>query len=191
MFYLPAFQYPPNAMTLHLRYDGDAATVIARLRKKVSSIDPRIAPISITRMSSSIAEHALFVPRMLTVLSGAFALIALTLALVGLYGVMAFMVTRRTQEIGIRMAVGAQPANVLWMVMRNGLTIVLAGLMIGGTGALLLAPAFHKLLVGVDPRDPEILAAIGCLMLIAGSTAILLPATRATHIDPLLALRHD
>jgi ABC-type antimicrobial peptide transport system permease subunit len=123
------------------------------------------------------------------VLGAAFGLIALSLAVVGLYGVVSFLVSCRTQEIGIRMALGAQRSSVLRMIMVNGLSLAMTGVVIGMIGALAAAPLMRSLLTGVSPRDPLTFASIGMLLLAATSLASWIPANRATRIDPNATLR--
>jgi len=122
-------------------------------------------------------------------LSGAFGLIALSLAVVGLYGVVSFVVSCRTQEIGVRMALGAQRSNVLRMILLNGFSLAAIGLVIGTVLALAAAPLMRSVLTGVSPRDPLTFAAISLILLIAASVASWIPARRATRVDPNAALR--
>jgi putative ABC transport system permease protein len=115
----------------------------------------------------------------------------MVLATVGLYGVVSFMVGRRTQEIGIRMTLGAQRRDVLRMVLANGLIIAASGLVVGVAIALIAAPAVRSMLVGVSPYDPATFIAISAALLGATALASYIPAARATRVDPILALRHD
>ncbi len=158
---------------------------------KVRSIDPELAPISVQTMRQVVSENGLFVPRVLTVLSGGFAVIALLLAVVGLYGVVSFMVSRRTQEIGIRMALGARRTTVLAMVMRNGLSTVAVGLLVGLGIAVAVTPFVSSLLVGVNPRDLVAFAAIAVMLMAATAVASWIPARRASTVDPMTALRYE
>ena len=122
---------------------------------------------------------------------GAFGFVAMSLAAVGLYGVVSFMVGRRTQEIGIRMTLGAQRGAVLRMVLANGLILASVGLLVGLAIALVAAPAIRSMLVGVSPYDPATFVAISAALLAATAVASYLPAARATRVDPILALRHE
>jgi ABC-type antimicrobial peptide transport system permease subunit len=121
-------------------------------------------------------------------LLGGFAIVALFLAAVGIYGVLAYSVTQRTRELGIRMAIGSSPRQVFRMVLTQGLRVVALGLIIGLAGSLLLARLIRSLLFGVTPTDPLVLAATVLVLAACGAVACLLPARRATRIDPVVAL---
>jgi ABC-type antimicrobial peptide transport system permease subunit len=142
-------------------------------------------------MSSVISEHGLFVPRIVAILGGVFGVVALSLAVIGLYGVVSFMVGRRTQEIGIRMALGAQRSAVLRMVLANGLTLAAVGVAVGLTVSLAATPLLRTLLIGVSPWDPATFAAICAALCAATVVASWVPASRATRVDPVVALRHE
>jgi putative ABC transport system permease protein len=129
-------------------------------------------------------------PISMSLLAG-FAALALLLAAIGIYGVMAFTVGQRTQEIGIRMALGAQTRDVLKLVVRQGLRLVLIGLALGIAGALALTQLLSSLLFGVGTRDPVTFVAIAALLSLVTLFACYLPARRATRVDPLVALRYD
>ena len=120
-----------------------------------------------------------------------FAVIALTLSAVGLYAVMAYSVTQRTQEIGVRMALGAGGNQVLWLVLRRGLIQIAIGVTIGLTGAMFASKALGSLLVQVTPRDPATFAGISILLVLVAIAACVIPARRASRVDPLVALRTE
>lgn len=122
---------------------------------------------------------------------GAFAASALSLAVIGLYGVLASAVTQRTLEIGVRMAHGARPANVLWMFVREGLGLTLAGTAIGLAGALVLARLMTAMLFGIEPTDPATLMLVPLALLAVAALASLVPAFRAMRIDAVVALRGE
>jgi ABC-type antimicrobial peptide transport system permease subunit len=130
-------------------------------------------------------------PRVTAILSGIFAIIALTLAVIGLYGVVSYTVESRTREIGIRLALGAQQSSVLGMILLSGVSLVALGLVVGVLGALALSPFIASLLVGVSPRDPVTFVLLPLLMLVVTVIASLLPAARATRVDPMVALRYE
>jgi putative ABC transport system permease protein len=123
-------------------------------------------------------------------LLGAFGLLAMLLAAIGLYGVMSFAVSERTREVGIRMALGAQPGDIWRMVLRYGATLSFAGMAIGLTGALLLMPRLSTLLIGVGPRDVLTLVGVSGALALAAVVASVIPARRASRVDPVIALRH-
>jgi len=120
---------------------------------------------------------------------GIFGIVALVLASLGLYAVMAYAVTQRTPEIGVRMALGAQPRQIRWMVLRLGLVQVAIGLTIGGAGAVLLSRVIERVLVGLTPNDPVTFLSVTAILTTVAVVACLVPAYRATRIDPLAALR--
>jgi len=120
-----------------------------------------------------------------------FAILAVALAAVGIYGVLAYSVAQRTHEIGIRMALGAQAADVLWMVFGRTLALVCAGIAIGAAGALALTRVLSKFLFEVKPSDPATFAAVALLLVFAALAAGLIPARRAAQVDPMVALRYE
>jgi putative ABC transport system permease protein len=130
-------------------------------------------------------------PRFIAFLVLIFAIVALTLAAIGTYGVLAYTVELRTQEIGVRMALGAQAAQVLRMVLAQGAWMVGSGLVLGVLGALALRRALASVLFGVAPTDPAIFAAVLAILALVGLFACYLPAQRAMRVDPLVALRRD
>jgi predicted permease len=171
--------------------DAQAAMVVPEIRAEMSALDAEISPVTVDKMSDAISRQGLFLPRIVALLGGAFGLVAMVLATVGLYGVVSFMVGRRTQEIGIRMTLGAQQGAVLRMVLANGLILASTGLIVGLAIALAAAPTVRGMLVGVSPYDPATFIAISAALLSATAVASYLPAARATRVDPILALRHD
>jgi ABC-type antimicrobial peptide transport system permease subunit len=136
-------------------------------------------------------DDSLIVRRSPTILAAIFAGFALLLATVGIYGVMAYTVTQRTSEFGIRMALGAQQWDVLNLVFRQGIRLVAIGLAVGVAGALALGRVMESLLYGVHSSDPAILAAIGIVLLFVAALACWLPARRAARVDPMRALRAE
>ena len=190
-FYLPYFEQGDSRATLHVRADGDFSALVSQIRSQVAALDAEIVPTSILTMSSVISEHGLFLPRIVAILGGVFGAVALSLAVIGLYGVVSFMVGRRTQEIGIRMTLGAQRSAVLRMVLANGLTVAAVGLAVGLTVSLGATPLLRSLLMGVSPWDPTTFVAICAALCVATVVASWVPASRATRVDPVVALRHE
>jgi putative ABC transport system permease protein len=191
--YVPYDQGPDflqgENMVLAVRSTSPPALVTAHARELVARIDKSVLVESETletHVNGSIARE-----RLLALLSGFLGLLSLLLAAMGLYGVMAYSVTCRTAEIGIRLALGARPAAVLSMVLREGVVLVLTGVAIGLVAALGLSRVLAALLFGVSPRDAVAFAGAVCVLAIVAVLATLLPARRAAQIEPTLALRHE
>jgi ABC-type antimicrobial peptide transport system permease subunit len=159
------------------------------VRQQISAVDAEVTPLSVLTMGDAFSRNGLFTFRIVAMLGGAFGLIALSLAVVGLYGVVSFLVGRRTQEIGIRMALGAQRSGVLRMVLANAISLATVGVVIGMVVALSAAPLMSSLLNGVSPRDPLTFATVALILLAATLVASWIPAHRATRVDPNAALR--
>jgi putative ABC transport system permease protein len=140
---------------------------------------------------SDIVSRSVARPTFDALLMGLFAALAIVLTSVGIYGVLSFHVARRTQEIGIRMALGARRANVLRMVVREGVVLVMAGIGIGLAGALALTRFLSSLLFGVTPRDPLTFAAVSLLLIVVALLAAYIPGRRAAKVDPIVALRYE
>ena len=191
VFYLPFLQQGGPRATLHVRSEAEPAVILPAVRAEIAALDAEISPVSVYKMTDLISQGGLFFPRIIAVVGGAFGFVAMSLAAVGLYGVVSFMVGRRTQEIGIRMTLGAQRGAVLRMVLANGLILASVGLLVGLAIALVAAPAIRSMLVGVSPYDPATFVAISAALLAATAVASYLPAARATRVDPILALRHE
>ena len=130
-------------------------------------------------------------PRFFAVLAGGFALLALALAAIGIYGVMAFVVSQRTNEIGVRMAVGASMSDVFRLVITDGLKLAALGVVIGLGGAVLIARSLTTLLYGVAPTDPVVLGTTAAMLVAVAAFASIVPAWRATRVDPMIALRME
>jgi len=191
VFYLPYFEQGDSKATLHVRADGDPFVLVSQIRSEIAALDAEIAPTSVLTMSSVISEQGLFLPRIVAILGGVFGVVALSLAVIGLYGVVSFMVGRRTQEIGIRMTLGAQRSAVLLMVLANGLTLAAVGLAVGLTVSFAATPLLRSVLIGVSPWDPTTFVAICAALCAATVVASWVPAHRATRVDPVVALRHE
>ncbi|HVT60307.1 MAG TPA: ABC transporter permease [Thermoanaerobaculia bacterium] len=181
-------QSPALAGSLLLRSPRDPAALTAAARALVRGIDPR-QPVGRVQTLETARSASLAAPRLTTILLSAFALLALAVTVIGLGGVVAFGVVRRTREIGIRMALGADRGAILAGVLREGLVAVGVGLVVGATAALFLARVVARLLFGVPPTDPVTYLAVALLLIVVAALACLLPARRATAVQPSLALR--
>jgi putative ABC transport system permease protein len=187
-FPLPELTY--SFMTLVVRADGDPASLAPAVRREISSIDPD-QPVSDVRTMTQVMADTVGRARFSTLLFGLFAGLATLLSAVGIFGVMNYSVTLRTRELGLRMALGAQPSRVLMLVLRQGLLLTLVGVAVGLAGALAITRVMSSLLFGVSAADPLTFAAIVPLLTIVSLVACYIPARRATRIDPLVALRYE
>jgi ABC-type antimicrobial peptide transport system permease subunit len=160
------------------------------VRETVAGLDGDV-PIYWTETMEQSLDDSTWPFRIFGTLFAAFGVAALFLASVGLYGVMSFSVRRRTTEVGIRMALGAEPRAVVGMILRQGLWQMGVGLLLGGGVALLVGRGIQILLFQVDPRDPFIFAAIAALLTCTGLVASFVPAARATRVDPMVAFQAD
>jgi len=179
-----------NGVAFYARTDREASGLVPILRREMSAIDPNSAGLTAMALSDYISA-AWFGPRLASLFLGVLGLIAMLLAGVGLYGVMAYSVSQRTREIGIRMALGADPRGVLRMVMRRGLLLALSGIAAGLAIALAAAPKMAPLLYHVSPLDPVSIAGAALFLIVVAALASLIPALRATRVDPILALRQE
>jgi putative ABC transport system permease protein len=174
-------------MGLVIRTAGDPAAFITTLRREVQALD-KDQPVYNVRTFDDVVANSLGTRRVSMQLFAVFAGAALLLAALGIYGVMAYSVTQRTQEIGIRMALGAQKSDVLALVIRQGMTLSLIGVVVGLAGAFALTRLIANLLFGVAATDPLTFVAIPLLLLFVALVACYLPARRAARLDPTIAL---
>jgi putative ABC transport system permease protein len=184
------FAFAPQNMNIVVRASLPYETLAPELRAAVREIDPGL-PVVKMRTMDEVFEDAVERPRFLAMLLVTFAGIALLLAAVGTYGILSYIVSERRQEIGIRMALGADRASVLGMVLRQGLLLTGVGLIAGFAGSFLLNKALASLLFNVKPSDPLTLAAVGGLIVVVALVACLVPAHNATRTDPLVVLRQE
>jgi putative ABC transport system permease protein len=177
-------------MTLVLRTEGDPASFVGGVRREINSIDPDLALADIKTMNQLMSE-SLGRSRYRGVLLGIFATVALALAAVGIYGVIAYAVSRRTREIGIRIALGARKLDIFRMVVGHGMTLSLIGVAIGVVASLMLTRYLASLLYGVSSTDPTTFTSVVLLLITVALLACSIPARRATRVDPMNALRHE
>ncbi|MFL5580848.1 MAG: ABC transporter permease [Gemmatimonadaceae bacterium] len=190
MTYLPFAQVPLRDVSITLRTTGNPTQVAAAARERVKRVDADLPVYQVRTMEAAVAE-SMSQPRFYTLLLGAFATVALVLAAVGIYGVIAYTVALRTREIGVRMALGATGRHVVRMVMREGMALTLVGVLIGLAGALATSRLLRSLLFEISPTDPLALAGGGVLLALVAVLACIVPARRATRVDPLVAMRAE
>ena len=188
--YFPFAQIPSGGMTVILKAAGDPNQLIAAVRQQVKAIDPD-QPIYSVRTMDDIRSESVAPERLNLTLLSIFAGLALVLAVVGIYGVMSYTVTQRTHEIGIRMAIGAQPRDVFRMVIGQGMMLAFVGVVCGLIGAFGLTRLMASMLFGVEPTDPVTFAAIAVLLTGVALVACYVPGRRATKVDPVVSLRYE
>ena len=189
--YVNLLQAPQRgALTLIVRTSGDPLQSVAALRQAIWSIDRSLALYNVSTMDETLAQ-AVASERFVSVILGIFACLALLLAILGVYGVLSHLVAQRSREVGIRMALGAAPAEVLRMVVSQGLAMTVAGLAVGLIGAFALTRAVAAMLFGVTPTEPSVFAAVALVLAAASLLACLVPARRAAGIDPMATLREE
>ena len=188
--YLPLSQNYSPGITLHVRTDGDPRTVLSTVRREVQALDPNLPLIAVSPISE-VLDQVLWAPRMGAALLVVFGLLALVLAAVGIYGVLAYSVSQRTHEIGLRMALGAQRGDVLKMIVRQGMTLTLIGVVVGLAVAFLVTRFMESLLYGVAATDPLTFMGVSLVLAAVALLATFIPARRATRVDPMIALRHE
>jgi putative ABC transport system permease protein len=190
MVYWPHPELAHTSMTIVVRTQGDPATIAAAATREIQAIDPD-QPVSDVRTMQQLLASSVARARFNTLLLGLFAALALVLASVGIYGVMAYSVVQRTKEIGIRIALGAQSRDVLKMIVGHGMMLTLVGVGLGLTGALILTRLMSSLLFGVSTTDPLTFIGVSLLLSAVAFFACYIPARRATKVDPMIALRYE
>lgn len=188
--YVSILQNPGYALAVYVRTQASPESMMQAVRQQVQSVDPNL-PIFGEQTMETLVSASLAQRRFAMQMVGIFGLVALLLAGIGIYGVMSYAVTQRTREIGIRLALGAQTADVLRLVVRQGMSLSLIGAGIGAAVTLGLTRFLASMLFGISPYDPATLAATMLLLLLVALLACYLPARRATKVDPMIALRHD
>mgnify|MGYP003693675907 CR=1 FL=1 len=194
-FYVPFLQDPGSwrETTFQVRTSGDPLSIVGPIRQEVQAIEPNLALFRVRTLSTQVDE-SLGQERLVTTLTSLFGVLALLLAGAGLFGILSYSVTQRTREIGIRMALGAERSCVLTMILRHGLMLTLIGVGIGLAAAFIATrylASLDTILYGVTPRDPLTYAIAVAALLLVALLACLLPARRATKVDPMVALRYE
>ena len=188
--YVPHLQIPVRGMTVAVRTSGDPKNLADAVRKEVLALD-QSQPVTNVMTMDEVISRSVWLQRFYTILFGVFAGLALVLATVGIYGVMSYAVAQRTQEIGIRMALGAGALDVLKLIIQKGMTLITVGVVIGLIGAVALTRLLTTLLFGVTPTDTATFVVVAAGLIVVALVACYLPARRATKVDPLVALRYE
>jgi len=186
--YLPLRQNFASGMTLYVRSAADPTSILNEVQREVRSVGPQLE-ISDIRTGDKIINQVLFIQKIGVGLLGVFGLLALALASVGLYGIMAYSVHRRQREIGVRMAMGAEQGAVLSLILRRGMKLVGTGIAIGLVASLLIARVLARMLYGLSPADPISLAGASVVLILVAFVACYIPARMASRLDPMAALR--
>jgi predicted permease len=189
-FYLPHTQYPTRAMNAVVRSSTDPAAMAGTVREQIRQLDSDLPLYNVVTMEHRV-DLSLARRRFAMLLLGCFAFISLTLAAIGIYGVLAYLVSQGTREIGIRMALGASRVAILRLVVSRGVMLAVGGVVIGVVGAFLLTHLMRTLLFGVAPTDPVTFCAIPFLLFVISLVATSIPARRAAQVDPAECLRYD
>jgi predicted permease len=189
-YYFPNSQQPAVGFTFALKTASDPGSIVRALRAEISRLDPDLAVFDVHSMSERI-DLSLSSRRTSMLLANAFGGVALFLATLGIYGVLSYLVARRTREIGIRVALGSTRAGILRLVLREGLQLIVIGLVLGVAAAASLQKAVASEIYGVRPLDPLVLASVMALLAIVALAACAVPARRAMRVDPMVALRYE
>ncbi len=189
-YYVPQTQIPFSQMAAVVKTANEPRSLVSAVTKEVAAMDQDIPLFGVKSMEEYLSA-SVAAPRFSTTLLSIFAGVALVLTIVGLYGVMSYSVAQRTNEIGIRLALGAQSRDVLLMIVKQGSLLIGLGLVIGLTGAYALTRVISSLLFGVTAKDPFTFAAVAVLLAAVALLACYLPALRATKVDPMEALRYE
>ena len=189
-YYVPQTQVPFNQVAAVVKTSAEPHTLISAVTKDVNAMDADVPVFSVKSMDEYLSA-SVAAPRFNTTLLSIFAGVALVLTIVGLYGVMSYSVIQRTNEIGIRLALGAQTRDVLLMIVKQGSKLILFGLVLGLAGAFAATRVIESLLFGVKTRDPFTFVAAAVLLAVVALLACYVPAWRATKVDPLEALRYE
>jgi putative ABC transport system permease protein len=190
-FYLDFGQtYSPGSAYLMLRTEGDPRAMAAAVREQIWWVDKN-APIADVKTMDTVVTESVAAPRFRSLLLGAFGALGLLLAMIGIYGVISYTVTQRTREIGVRMALGAQPRDLIHLVLGEGMLLAAIGIGLGAAGALALARILESVLYEIKPRDPATFMAVSLAVAAAAAAACYIPARRAVRVDPMVALKYE
>jgi putative ABC transport system permease protein len=186
--YLPFDQNPFNGMAIVARTATEPMDYAELIRREVLAVD-EAQPINDVSVLTDVISRSVFLPRLSMVLLGSFAALALVLAVVGIYGVISYSVSQRTKELGLRMALGAEASDTVRLVVGRSMGLVLAGVVLGLAAAAGITRWLAGVLYGVSPLDPVVFVGVSVLLALAALVASLVPARRATRLDPIIALR--
>jgi predicted permease len=189
-YYFPFAQNTDSGVTLAVRTAGDPGAMLGAMRKAIDEVDPQL-PLFDTHTMRERIDDSLTSRRSPMLLSVAFGAVALFLAVVGIYGVLAYLVAQRTREIGIRVALGSDPERIFRLVFREGVLIVTAGFVLGVVCSWILGRYMESILYGVRPLDPAVMASVSVTLIVVALLASTLPAYRATRVNPIIALRQE
>jgi len=189
-YYRPIEQEPDNTLTFALKAVGDTDSAVTALRAEIFRLDPDLAVFDVHSMSERI-DLSLAARKTSMLLANAFGGVALFLAMLGIYGVLAYLVAQRTREIGIRVALGSSRGSILKMVLREGLELVVVGLVLGIIAAVSMQKAVASEIYGVRALDPLVLVSVMAVLAIVALAACAVPARRAMRVDPIIALRSE
>jgi len=188
--YLPYSQEVGYLWDFEVRYSGDAGSIVAAIREAIRQVDPRIPVTGVGTLAEEV-DRSVVDQRLTAQLSSVFSIVAVFLACMGIYGLMSYSVVHRRNEIGIRMALGAQQGQVLRLILRQGLLLAAAGVAVGVALAFMLTRFLGSLLFDVRPVDPVTFVCVACLWMLVSLAACYLPARRAMRVDPVVALRYE
>jgi len=188
--YLPHQQMPVNGMSVVMRTSGDPRTLAPAIRRVVNQMDHDI-PVNKTPTMDEVMAESVWQPRLYTMLFTVFGVGAMVLAVIGIYGVMAYLVVTRTHEIGVRMALGATARNVFGLIVGRGMKLTIIGVLLGIVGAYGLTRLMRSLLFNISTTDPITFTSISVLLVLVAFIACYIPARRATKVNPLVALRYE
>jgi putative ABC transport system permease protein len=188
--YLPHNQFPVLRMALEMRSSIEPSSLVTAVRRELRAMDPEV-PIYNIKTADELVYDTIAARKFALILIGGFAGLALLVASIGIYGVISYVVSRRRQEFGLRMALGATQSNVLQLVVLRGVHIVLIGIATGMLGSIALGRVLKTFLFGVEGYDPATLAAVGIVSVVSALLACVVPALRAIRVDPMIALREE